>query len=117
MGRIYVNQNQLLVKEMIKIYNPGNIDWMSFEITRKNTLTFHHIVEECFGGPSIIENGALLTKRGHRILNILGDNNYMIYDDWNDLFKEINKSQAPLDDYFKKYSKELKEESLKLIYK
>lgn len=45
MSKIYVNENKILLDEMIKIYKPEDIDWMSYLVTVKNRLTFHHIVE------------------------------------------------------------------------
>lgn len=34
MGRIYINENQLLVEELVKIYQPNNFDWLSYQITK-----------------------------------------------------------------------------------
>ncbi len=50
MGRIYKNDNQILLEELIKIYKPNNYDWLHYKITRKNTLTLHHIKKQCDGG-------------------------------------------------------------------
>lgn len=116
MGKIYVNENKILVDEMIKIYKPGDIDWMSYSITVKNGLTFHHIIEQANGGITTIENGALLTKKAHRALNMLLSRDIVLYNDWNNFFTDLNESKAPMDDYSKSYSKELKKATLKVLY-
>ncbi|MBQ6285478.1 MAG: hypothetical protein IJK67_04135 [Bacilli bacterium] len=46
MGKIYQNKNQLLLQELIKIYQPDELDWLSYQITKKNILTLHHIIKE-----------------------------------------------------------------------
>lgn len=117
MGKIYKNNNQLLVEEMIKIYQPSDYDWMSYQITVKNILTFHHILEQKNGGLITIDNGALVTKKGHRALNIIENKSWLLYKAWNELFQEINKSKQPLDDYYITQSKILKKYTQKILYK
>ena len=116
MGKVYINENQILVSKMIEIYKPYKIDWMSYSITKKNILTFHHIIEVCNGGKNIISNGALITKNAHRVLNILGDRNYLLYEEWNQLFKDINDSLMPPSEYHKECSRTLKRYTQRLIY-
>ncbi len=116
MGKIYSNENQSLVIEMIKIYQPDNYDWMNYLITVKNILTFHHIIEQSQHGLTIVENGALITKKGHRVLNILSERDYQLYCTWNDLFKDINDSMLPPSEEHKNEMKILKKYSQKLIY-
>ena len=60
-----------VLREMIEIYEPNGIDWMGFELSRHDPYTFHHIKEKCNRGKCDINNGAILTKNGHRLLNIL----------------------------------------------
>jgi len=117
MGKIYTNENRILINEMIDIYKPDGFDWMSYPITKKNILTFHHILEIMNGGETKIENGALITKSAHRILNMLTSRDLMLYDEWQQLFKYINECRIPLDDYAKGYSRELKKHTQKVIYK
>lgn len=112
MSKIYVRENKLLVMEMIKIYKPGDIDWMSYLITKNNPLTFHHIKKE-----NMIEYGALLTKKAHRALNILATKDPDLFHEWNLLFQEINKSNSPMDKYEIDYSYLLKEETKRVLYK
>lgn len=117
MGKIYVNSNQILVRNMIEIYKPDGIDWMSYQITKNNKLTFHHIKEASRGGETSIENGALVTIKGHRILNIIEAKDFLLYKDWNELFEQINKANKPLDNYYKEQSRSLKEYTQKILYK
>lgn len=113
MGKIYINENQSLVLDMIKIYQPVDYDWMSYLITVKNILTFHHIIEQSQHGLTTIENGALITKKGHRVLNILSKEDYPLYRAWNDLFKDINQSMLPPNEEHKNEMQMLKKYSQK----
>ena len=38
MGRIYVNENKILLNEIIEIYKPEKYDWLSYQITKNNIL-------------------------------------------------------------------------------
>ncbi len=116
MSKIYVNENKILLDEMIKIYKPEDMDWMSYLVTVKNGLTFHHIVEQKNGGMTTIENGALLTKKAHRALNMLLTRDSILYNDWNGFFVDLNRTKSPMDDYEKGYSKLLKKATLKVLY-
>ena len=40
---------QRVIKEMIEIYKPDDYDWMGSKISKKNVLTFHHIVKRKTG--------------------------------------------------------------------
>ncbi len=105
---------QELIK-LIEIYKPIGIDWMCFQITRKNPYSFHHIKKQENGGLLIIENGAILSKKSHRLLNWLEEKYPLIYLDWEELFFIINKARN-----FKLYeqeSRKLKRLSLELRYK
>lgn len=117
MGRIYINEKQLILKKMIEIYRPTSTDWMSYIITKKNFLTYHHIKPEKEGGKISIENGALLTKNAHRDLNRIEEFDYALYQDWNELFWFILNSQAPIDEYYKIEAQKLKMHTKKLLYK
>jgi len=117
MGRIYINEKQIILKEMIKIYKPTTLDWMSYFITKKNFLTYHHIKPECKGGKITLENGALITKNAHRDLNKIEELDYALFEDWNELFSFIVESKAPLDEYYKEESRKLKEYTKRLLYK
>ena len=103
MGKIYQNDNQLLLQELIVIYKPEDFDWLSYQITRNNILTLHHVIKAADGGELKKENAALLTKKSHRALHICES----IYSEINDFFREIIAFNASLDDYLKKRIKRI----------
>ena len=53
---------------MIILY--GEICFMGGSPDKNDTLTYHHIIERCDGGEYTIENGALLTRSMHDVLNM-----------------------------------------------
>lgn len=116
MGAVYANENQIILLEMIRIYNPEEIDWMSYQVTKKNRLTLHHIEKVCSGGITTIDNGAILTKRAHRIINIIEAKDYFLYIDWNDLFYLINKSNLPPCEEYVKEMRLLKKYTQNVVY-
>ncbi len=117
MGKVYKNENQLILLDMIEIYKPETRDWMQFQITKKNILTLHHIRKVCDGGISTIDNGAILTKRAHRALNIVEAIDDVLYDEWNALFLLINQAKQPPSDEYIKEAQKLKKFTKDLIYK
>lgn len=117
MGKIYVNENQLLLHELIKIYNPDNFDWLSYQITKKNILTLHHIIKVADGGTLNIDNSALLTKKSHNLLHICENRDYLLYQEINDFFRIIVSYNKPLNESLKKESMEYKRALVKTIYK
>lgn len=116
MGKVYFNKTKIIINEMCKIYGPDEMDWMSYLITVRNVLTYHHILKECDGGIMELSNGALLTKKAHRLLNMTETKDYVLYKAWNDLFMEINKRKEPMDENLREESKTLKLYTHKLIY-
>lgn len=85
---------QRVIKEMIEIYKPNGYDWMGNRISKKNVLTFHHIVKRKIGR-TIKENGALLTQKSHQRLNKLEAHNQDLFERWQWLFIRINYSGMP----------------------
>lgn len=90
-----------ILKVMIEIYKPDGIDWMGFELSRHNPYTFHHIKEKCNRGKVNVNNGAILTKNAHRLLNILEKDYPIAYEHYQNLFKRINANKGPLTDDLK----------------
>lgn len=88
------------LKQMVNIYKPNGIDWMGFEVSENNPYTFHHIKEKHKGGKREISNGAILTKKSHALLNTLCVYYPDAYNDYQELFKRINSSRAPISDEF-----------------
>ena len=117
MGKIYINENQILLSDLTKIYLPNGFDWLSYQITKGNTLTLHHVVKVADGGKLMVENSALLTKKSHQNLHICEHRDFILYSEINDFFREIIDRRMPLDDYLIRESKEYKRALVKTIYK
>lgn len=117
MGKVYQNENQILLQQLIEIYHPDNFDWLSYQITVKNILTLHHIIKAADGGSLEIENAALLTKNSHRALHIYESKDFILYSEINDFFREIISYKSGLDDYLRRESKEYKRSLIRTIYK
>ena len=79
-----------ILVDMIEMYNIKDYDWMGFKIDNISDLTFHHIIKAENGGDYSLENGAILTKKGHDFLHCIEGKNHLIYDEINKLFKIIN---------------------------
>ena len=97
-----------VVERLIEIYGTYGVDWMGFELRRSNPLTYHHIKKDCAKGKKTLENGALLSRKGHRFLNCLELHCPILYEEWNALFIEINNSKAPLTEKHKQKIKTLR---------
>lgn len=106
---------QRVIKEMIEIYRPGDYDWMGSRISKKNVLTFHHIVKRK-EGLTIKENGALLTQKSHQRLNKLEAHNKDLFERWQWLFIAINTRNEPPKEDLIIQIQELKEETTDFIY-
>ena len=92
-----------VLKELIKIYEPGDTDWMMDKTSRKNPFTYHHIKEKRNKGDKTLENGAILTKRSHAYLNYLYHTQKGNYNNLNTMFQELNDSKMPpTEEYFDK---------------
>lgn len=117
MGKIYKNENQLLLQELVKIYQPINFDWLSYQITKSNILTLHHVIKAADGGPLSVDNSVLLTKKSHRGLHMCEHKDFALYSEINDFFREIISLRSPLNDYLIKESREYKKILTKTLYK
>ena len=116
MGKVYENENQLILLQMIEIYQPDTMDWMQYQITKSNILTLHHIKKACESGIASIENGAILTKKAHMILNIVEGIDYYLYEEWNCLFEFINNAKLPPSYEYVNEARKLKKYKQKVIY-
>lgn len=88
-------KNKEVLFEMFKIYGNPHIDWMGFEVTKRNFITYHHIKEERIGGKETVQNGALLTKSSHQKLHKLERNNPELYNEYQYWFKIMNEMECP----------------------
>lgn len=81
-----------LKNKMVELYETYKYDWMNFLIG-DDQLTFHHIKKIEDGGPTTIDNGALLTNRAHSYLHNIERIDKEIYLKINLILKEINKQK------------------------
>lgn len=88
------------LRVLIKIFKPDGFDWMNFALSKKNPYTYHHITESLNGGQKTIDNGAILTKRAHRLLHKLQVYCPDAYNDLQDVFRKINDSKEPVTQEF-----------------
>ncbi len=84
-----------VLERLVERHGTYGVDWMGFSLSKKNPLTYHHIIKECEKGKKTVENGAPLTKQAHAFLNCLERVKPDLYVEWNELFTEINRSEAP----------------------
>ena len=106
---------QELISKMVEIYKPNGYDWMGKPITNKNPLTYHHIVKKDDNNTTL-ENGALLTKSSHRLLNMLESRDIDLYNEWNWLFYAINFSETHPSYAYIEMMEELKSQTEEIIY-
>ncbi len=78
-----------ITKEMIKIYNMKDFDFMGYTLTKEPE--FHHIVKKEHNGKYEISNGAVLNTDSHRYLHTIEYKDLIIYQAINDMFRIINK--------------------------
>lgn len=87
-----------VLTRMIDKYEPDDEDWMGFKLSNNNAYTFHHIRERRAGGKEEMENGAILTRFAHQFLNYLDLHNKRAYNDYQAIFRQINKNKGPIPD-------------------
>ncbi len=87
-----------VLRIMVDIFEPNGFDWMNFVLSKNNPYTFHHIQEKHNGGPKSIDNGAILTRDAHNLLNMLEKFCPDAYNDLQNVFTKINLSKEPIND-------------------
>lgn len=117
MGKVYVNENKILLQQLIEIYKPTIYDWLSYQITKQNSLTIHHVDEKSEGGKLSVDNAALLTKKSHRALNMCESKDTYLYVLINEFFREIIEHNAPLSPELEEESREYKRALTRVLYK
>ena len=85
-----------VLRIMVDIFDPNGMDWMNFALTKDNPYTFHHIHEKHNGGDRSIDNGAILTRKAHDLLNMLEKFCPDAYDDLQSVFSKINGIKKPV---------------------
>lgn len=76
-----------ITKEMIKIYNIKKLDFMGYDIKRKESLSFHHLIiprrqskDFGIGDGYYMWNGALLVQEtSHNYLHLIEQKDYEIF--------------------------------------
>ena len=81
-----------ITKEMVEIFKTYKYDWMNYLI-ENNDITYHHIIKVEDGGQYTVDNGALLTNGAHIYLHNIERHDKKLYDEINEVFKEINKNR------------------------
>lgn len=88
-------RDKRILAEMIEIYKPIKYDWMGFKIDENSILTYHHIVEKRNGGAESIYNGAILTKKAHKLLHSIENIDPDLYAEYAYWFRIINDMGCP----------------------
>lgn len=85
---------KIVVREMLKIYQPiSRLDWLNYRLI-KGDVTYHHIQKRTDGGRRTIENGALLMPVAHQYLHLIECRDDETYKKLNEIFKVINEQRC-----------------------
>lgn len=76
-----------IIRQMIKIYKIKQFDFMGYDIKRKESLSFHHLIiphryckEQGLGEGYFVWNGAVLNQEtSHEYLHIIENKDYEIF--------------------------------------
>ena len=76
-----------ITRQMIKIYNINDFDFMGYDIKRKESLSFHHLIiphreskKYGIGDGNLLRNGAILVQEtSHEYLHIIENKDYEIF--------------------------------------
>lgn len=79
-----------ITREMIKIYNLKDFDFMGYHLI-KNNATYHHLIKRENGGKATLDNGAVLMPDSHTYLHLIEFKEYKIYDAINKIMMICNK--------------------------
>ena len=91
-------KNILIV--MSQIYLPNGVDWMDYDITKENQLTYHHIIKKENNGIYCKDNGAMLTNCAHVLLHYYERHDPHTYMLLNGIFKDLNNHNKPPDESY-----------------
>lgn len=89
-------KNRKVLDEMLRIFGYPKKDWMGYKISKKNYISYHHILEKRNDGEETIDNGALLSRTSHQLLHKIELINYDLYLEWQCLFLDLNNLKRPL---------------------
>lgn len=89
MGKLKSNKDA-----KIKLINDfGEMCFLLGNITKKNMLTYHHILAKRNGGKATYDNGALLCLCEHQMFNVLENKNKRYAEEVNEGFQEYKRSR------------------------
>ncbi len=92
-----------ILTDGIKLFKAYDRCWMDYKITKENPPTFHHVVPVRKGGPTSIENLAILSLTAHLYFNIMEKKDPSIAENINNLFKQLNETmEPPTEEYYMK---------------
>lgn len=84
-----------VTRDLIRVFQPKEIDWMGYSIERPQDLTYHHLVKKSDGGLYIFDNGALLSgETSHPYLHLIEAKDYDMFLYINNLLKNINSQRV-----------------------
>lgn len=121
-----IKVNNEVLKQMKKIFYPKGVpyfDWMGFKVTEENKPSYHHIEKaedlrkKKESDIATLDNGAYLGKKSHELLHKIEMIDKELYNNWNELFLEINRlREYPSEDIWDKVF-DLQTISIKIIEK
>lgn len=79
-----------ITKDMIKIYNLKDYDFMGYRLI-KSQATYHHLIKKEHQGKETINNGSVLMPISHNYLHIIEYKEFEIFDAINKIMKICNK--------------------------
>ena len=107
-----IKVNNEVLKQMKKIFYPKGVsyfDWMGFKVTEENKPSYHHIEKAADlrrkkeSDIATLDNGAYLGKKSHELLHKIEMIDKELYNNWNELFLEINRlREYPSEDIWDK---------------
>lgn len=91
-----------ILKKMIKIYKPQQVDWLGYKITRKNPYSYHHCFKKIYGEYEDLDKdyllniGAILSAEGQAYIHSFENNgDYQGFRELNEILLELNQTKEP----------------------
>lgn len=84
-----------VTRDLIRVFQPKEIDWMGYAIEQPQDLTYHHLIKKSDGGLYVFDNGALLSgETSHPYLHVIEAKDYDMFLYINNLLKNINSQRV-----------------------
>jgi hypothetical protein len=94
-----------ITRLMVDTWEMNKIDWMGYQISRKNPFTYHHaFIPARKGGKATIDNGAILCgETSHPYIHVIENWDEERFEYLTEVLKEINEQRRmPSLEQFKK---------------